>query len=227
MLQTDQYSIPYPFMLFDSLNEGVYILDTDWRFIYVNSKAAEIQGRPREELLGKNIWELYPEAVETVSYAQAHHAISENTPVNYEAYFSQLKTWFECRMYPCTEGLVVLLQDISERKRQEEALRQSQERAKRLVDANIIGVVISDLHHIFEANDAFLEIVGYNREDLAAGRINWIQMTPPEFLPLDMNAIQELKERGTFTPFEKAYYRKDGRVIPILIGGAVLEQDPL
>jgi signal transduction histidine kinase len=52
-------------------------------------------------------------------------------------------------------------------------------------------------------------------------------MTPPEFLPLDMNAIQELKERGTFTPFEKAYYRKDGRVIPILIGGAVLEQDPL
>jgi len=144
MLQTDQYSIPYPFMLFDSLNEGVYILDTDWRFIYVNSKAAEIQGRAREELLGKNIWELYPEAVETVSYAQAHRAISEKTPVNYEAYFSQLKTWFECRMYPCAEGLVVLLQDISERKRQEEALRQSQERAKRLVDANIIGVVISE-----------------------------------------------------------------------------------
>jgi PAS domain S-box-containing protein len=227
MLQSEQYSIPYPFLLFDSLNEGVYIVDTAWRYIYVNNKAAEIQGKPREELLGKNIWELYPASVETVSYAQAHRAVEENTPVSYEVYYSLLKTWFECRCYPIPEGLIILLQDINERKRQEEALSHSQSRARRLIDANIIGVVISDMDHIFEANDAFLEIVGYTREDLAARRINWIAMTPPELLPLDMNAIQELKEHGTFTPFEKAYYRKDGSLVPILIGGAVLEKDPL
>jgi len=227
MLKSEQYSIPYPFMLFDSLDEGVYIVDTAWRYIYVNNKAAEIQGKPREELLGKNIWELYPEAVETVSYAQAHRAVEQNTPVSYEVYYPLLETWFECRCYPIAEGLIILLQDISERKRQEEALRQIQARARRLIDANIIGVVISDMDHIFEANDAFLEIVGYTREDLAARRINWIAMTPPELLPLDMNAIQELKEHGTFTPFEKAYYRKDSSLVPILIGGAVLEKDPL
>ena len=227
MLQSEQNSIPYPFMLFDSLTEGVYIVDTAWRFIYVNNKAAEIMGKPREELLGKNIWELYPEAIETVSYSQAHRAIEENTPLHYETYFPFLQTWFECRLYPSAEGLIILLQDINMRKRQEEALRQSQSRARRLVDANIIGVVISDMDHIFEANDAFLEIVGYTREDLAARRINWIAMTPPELLPLDMHAIQELKEQGAFTPFEKAYYRKDGRLVPILIGGAVLEKDPL
>lgn len=214
-------------MLFDSLNEGVYIVDTAWRFIYVNKKAAEIQGKPPEELLGKNIWELYPEAIETVSYSQAHHAVEKNIPVRYEVYYPLLETWFESCLYPCAEGLIILLQDISERKRQEAALRQSQARAGRLIDANIIGVVISDMDHIFEANDAFLEIVGYTREDLAARRINWIAMTPPELLPLDMNAIQELKEQGTFTPFEKAYYRKDGRLVPILIGGALLEKDPL
>ncbi len=66
MLQTDQYSIPYPFTLFDSLTEGVYIVDPDWRFIYANDKAAGIIGKPHEELLGKNIWELHPEAVETI-----------------------------------------------------------------------------------------------------------------------------------------------------------------
>ena len=227
MLQPELNSIPYPFTLFDSLDEGVYIVDKAWRYIYVNNKAAEIQGKPREELLGKNIWELYPEAVETVSFAQAHRAVEENTPANYEVFYPLQETWFECRCYPITEGLIILLQDINERKRQEEALRQSQTRARRLIDANIIGIVISDMDHIFEANDAFLEIVGYTREDLAARRINWIAMTPPELLPLDMNAIQELKEHGTFTPFEKAYYRKDGRLIPILIGGAVLEKDPL
>ena len=227
MLHSEQNSIPYPLMLFDSLTEGAYIVDREWRFIYVNNKAAEIMGKPRDELLGKNIWELYPEAIETVSYSQAHRAVEENTPVHYEVYFPYLETWFECRLYPSTEGLIILLQDINMRKLQEEALQQSQARARRLIDANIIGVVISDMDHIFEANDAFLEIVGYKREDLAARRINWIAMTPPELLPLDMNAIQELKEHGTFTPFEKAYYRKDGRLVPILIGGAVLEKDPL
>ncbi len=227
MLQSELNSIPYPFTLFDSLNEGVYIVDKAWRYIYINNKAAEIQGKLREELLGKNIWELHPEAIETVSYAEAHRAIEENIHVSYEVYYPLLKTWFECRCYPITEGLIILLQDISIRKRQEEALRQSQARARRLIDANIIGVVISDLNHIFEANDAFLEIVGYTREDLAARHINWVAMTPPELLPLDMKAIQELKERGTFTPFEKAYYRKDGSLVPILIGGAVLEKDPL
>ena len=227
MLHSEQNSIPYPLMLFDSLTEGAYIVDREWRFIYVNNKAAEIMGKPREELLGKNIWELYPEAIETVSYSQAHRAVEENTPVHYEVYFPYLETWFECRLYPSTEGLIILLQDINMRKLQEEALQQSQARARRLIDANIIGVVISDMDHIFEANDAFLEIVGYTREDLAARLINWIAMTPPELLPLDMNAIQELKEHGTFTPFEKAYYRKDGRLVPILIGGAVLEKDPL
>jgi PAS domain S-box-containing protein len=220
-------SIPYPFTLFDSLDEGVYIVDKSWRYIYVNSKAAAIQAKPREELLGKNIWEVYPEAVESVSFTYAQRAVAENTTITFEAYYPLVETWFECRCYPIPEGLIILLQDINKRKCQEEALRQSQARARRLIDANIIGIVISDMDHIFEANDAFLEIVGYTREDLAARRINWIDMTPPEFLPLDMNAIQELKELGTFTSFEKAYYRKDGRIVPILIGGAVLEQDPL
>ena len=227
MLHSEQNSIPSPFLLFDSLAEGVYIVDTAWRFIYVNNRATEIMGKPREELLSKNIWNLNPETIQTVSYVQAHRAVEENTPINYEVYFPYLETWFEYRLYPSTEGLIILLQDISMRKRQEAALQQIQARARRLIDANIIGVVISDMDHIFEANDAFLEIVGYTREDLAARRINWIAMTPPELLPLDMNAIQELQEQGTFTPFEKAYYRKDGRLVPILIGGAVLEKDPL
>ena len=227
MIESELDSIPYPFTLFDSLDEGVYIVDKSWRYIYINNKAAAIQARSREELLGKHIWETHPEAVESTSFAYAQRAIAENTSITFEAYYPLVKTWFECRCYPIPEGLIILLQDINNRKCQEQALRQIQERARRLIDANIIGVVISDMDHIFEANDAFLEIVGYTREDLAARRINWIDMTPPELLPLDMNAIQELKELGAFTPFEKAYFHKDGRLVPILIGGAVLEQEPL
>jgi PAS domain S-box-containing protein len=140
MLQSEQYSIPYPFMLFDSLNEGVYIVDRAWRYIYANNKAAEIQGKAREELLGNNIWERHPEVVETICYAQAHRAVEENTPVSYEVYDSLLETWFECRLYPIAEGLIILLQDISERKRQEEALREIEERMRIALKGSAITV---------------------------------------------------------------------------------------
>ena len=95
MLQTDQYSIPYPFTLFDSLTDGVYIVDLAWRFIYANDKVAEIIGRPHEELLGKNIWELYPQAKETIIFAEMHHALEEKRSTHFEVYHPSLNTWFE------------------------------------------------------------------------------------------------------------------------------------
>ena len=80
---------------------------------------------------------------------------------------------------------------------------------------------------VTEANDAFLSIVGYSREDLAAGRIDWKGMTPPEHVPADEKAISELTSRGTCTPFEKEYVRKDGTRVPVLIGGSRLTTHPM
>jgi PAS domain S-box-containing protein len=97
---------------------------------------------------------------------------------------------------------------------------------KKLFNSNIIGIVIADFTNIIEANDIFLQMVGYTREDLLAGEIYCPQITPPEFHHLDEKALQELVTVGSFTPFEKQYIRKDGSRITILIGGAILEQSP-
>jgi PAS domain S-box-containing protein len=107
------------------------------------------------------------------------------------------------------------------------ALQKSQVHYRRLFNANLIGILLADQEHIFEANDAFLRIIGYDREDLVAGRIRWRELTPPKYLPLDEYAIKELYERGECTPFEKEYIRKDGSHVPILIGAALLEMYPL
>lgn len=113
---------------------------------------------------------------------------------------------------------------IAKRKLADQALGESKERYRHLADSNIFGFVISDLGgRINEANDAFLKMVGYSREDLRAGKVEWKSMTPPEFQAADIRAIQELRQTGTCAPFEKEYIRKDGGRIPVMIGCAFLE----
>jgi PAS domain S-box-containing protein len=76
---------------------------------------------------------------------------------------------------------------------------------------------------VMEANDAFLEAIGYDRNDLIEGKIRWDNITLPELRHLDDQAIQEMRERGAFTPFEKTFIRKDGTRTKLLFGAALLE----
>jgi len=96
---------------------------------------------------------------------------------------------------------------------------------RRLVDANIIGIFVGDLEgRIFEANDAFLRIVGYGREDLVSGRLRRTALTPPEWRERDERALAELRSTGSFQPFEKEYFRKDGSRVPVLVGVALFKE---
>jgi PAS domain S-box-containing protein len=96
---------------------------------------------------------------------------------------------------------------------------------RRLVDANIVGIIIWEVEgRILEANDEFLRMVGYDREDLTAGRLHRTTLTPPEWRDRDARTVAELKRIGTAQPFEKEYLRKDGSRVPVLIGGAMFEE---
>jgi PAS domain S-box-containing protein len=104
-------------------------------------------------------------------------------------------------------------------------LEDREERIRRLVDANIIGIVVADVQgRIVEANDAFLRIVGYDREDFVAGRVRWTGMTPAEWRERDLRGVAELKSTGTLRAYEKEYFRKDGSRVPVLIGAALLKE---
>jgi PAS domain S-box-containing protein len=95
---------------------------------------------------------------------------------------------------------------------------------RRLVDANIIGIIIWELEgRILEANDAFLRMTRYDRDDLASGRLNRKELTPAEWRDRDERTVAELKTIGAVQPFEKEYFRKDGSRLPVLIGAALLE----
>ena len=101
-------------------------------------------------------------------------------------------------------------------------LQQREAKIRRLVEANIIGIFTYDLNGpIIEANDAFLRMVGYDRDDLVAGRLCWTDLTPPEWLERDQRMhVPQLETFGVIQPFEKEYFRKDGSRVPVLLGAA-------
>ncbi|WP_234023033.1 AAA family ATPase [Sorangium cellulosum] len=117
-----------------------------------------------------------------------------------------------------------LERENSERKRAELALREREARIRRLVDANIIGIAFWDLDgRIIDANDAFLSMLRYSRQDLAAEKIYWTESTPTEFREITEGALDEIALTGEFRPFEKEFLRKDGSRVPVLLGGARFE----
>ncbi|WP_205927317.1 PAS domain S-box protein [Rhizobium sp. P32RR-XVIII] len=120
---------------------------------------------------------------------------------------------------------VQLARDVAVRSEIEAVLREREARIRRLVEANIIGIFIWDFEgRIIEANDAFLQIVGYQREDLVAGRLSWADLTPPDWHGRDVQWLQEHKLTGSRPPIEKEYFRKDGSRVPVMIGAATFEE---
>jgi PAS domain S-box-containing protein len=107
--------------------------------------------------------------------------------------------------------------DITERKTTEDKIR-------RLVETNILGIFIGNFEGaIIEANDAFLRMVQYSREDVVSGRLRWTDLTPPEWRERDERAVAEVKATGMIQPCEKEYFRKDGSRVPVMIGSALFE----
>ena len=114
--------------------------------------------------------------------------------------------------------------DITATKEAERELQEREAKIRRLVDANIVGVLISDLAgHVIDANDAFLQMVRYTRDDLACGRLMWTELTPPEWQAASEQAVAELAANGTCTLFEKEYFRRDGTRVPVLVAAAAIE----
>jgi PAS domain S-box-containing protein len=108
-------------------------------------------------------------------------------------------------------SIVGFAMDITERKHTEEALRQSDARFSKLVSSNILGIIVADLAgRVLEANDAFLGMLGFSREDLESGTIRWDDLTPPQWAQVSEQARNDLLTQGAAKPVEREYFHKNG-----------------
>lgn len=208
----------------ESITDGFFTLDREWRFTYVNAESERLLSCHRSTLLGRTFWEAYPQVLGTIFEDEYRRAATEKCSVTFEEYYPPLDMWIEVKAYPSNEGLAVYFRDVSERYRALAALRASESKFRQLADSNVLGIFTWDAAgNISDANDAFLQMFGHTREELEAGQVQWRQMTPPEFMAADERALEEIAASGRCTPYEKELFHKDGHRVPLMLGAAALD----
>ncbi|MBI4304405.1 MAG: PAS domain S-box protein, partial [Chloroflexi bacterium] len=217
-------------LLFDTATDAVVALDDRSRILLWNAAATRIFGYTSAKAIGARLPDLlFPGSLGFVSDEIDRLAGSESQIKHLEmearrknGQMVPVEISLSGRMTPSGWLSAVVIRDITERKKAEAAIEKGEKQMRHLIDSSIIGIIVADSGDtVIEANDAFLDMVGYSREDLIAGRINWLEMTPAEYRYLDEKAAEELFKEGHCTPFEKEYIRKDGSRVPILISGSL------
>jgi PAS domain S-box-containing protein len=199
--------------IFESITDAFFALDKEWRFTYLNSEAEQLLNRTREELVGKNIWEEFPEAVGSTFYLEYRRALAEGVTVEFEEYYPPLETWVAVRAYPSESGLSIYLHDFTERKQAEEAMRDSEERYRGLYEDN------PSMYFTLDAEGTVLSVnrfgarrLGYAPEELI-GRsvVDIFHKEDRENLLRNFNAcLKDPKRTGSW---EARKIRRDGSVL--------------
>jgi diguanylate cyclase (GGDEF)-like protein/PAS domain S-box-containing protein len=165
----------------ESMTDAFYMLDHEWRFTYLNEEAARLLQRPRAELLGRNIWQAFPEARGTRFEVEYRQAVELQRPSAFEELYVPLNTWKELRIFPSKEGLAVYCTDVSERKRLQETERQNAERFK--IVANTTTDIIWDWDPVADHiwwSEGIHSIFGYDAEQFDAGIGAWSRRLHPD-----------------------------------------------
>ncbi|MBD3882861.1 PAS domain S-box protein [Phormidium tenue FACHB-886] len=197
-----------------SLNDQFLVLDQEWRYIYVSERVVEIVGRSREELLGKCIWDIFPETVGSQFYAEVHRAVVEQRVVQFEYLYSPWQRWFENRVYPSAAGVSILVTDITDRKRAEESLQRTNQTLQTLVDACPVAIVFFDPQGIVRLwNRAAERIFGWSAEETIGQFMPTVPHRPQAFL----DSIQTVLSGRSLAGFEAQHQRKDGQRVDLEI----------
>jgi PAS domain S-box-containing protein len=216
---------------------ALFLLDPEGAVAAWYSGAARIYGYSAAEATGRNVSFLYPEDAALPSRlkeelrrsADAGHFGSEGWQIrkNGSRFWANAITAALKNSDDDLQGFARIVRDFSDRHENDEKLRRSRARLRPIAPQTAIaGVVSGVFDRVPEANDTFLELTGYTRADLREGRIHWLSLTPPEYVPLDELAHEEGLRFGACTPYEKELIRKDGSRVPVLVATAVLKLCP-
>lgn len=153
--------------ILDRITEAFFAVDAEWRFQYVNAGAEPLLRHAPQALLGRVLWEVFPEAIGTVFDREYHRAVAERLTLTFEAYYPPFDAWYHVTAYGAADGLSVFLRDVSQRKLGEARLTVTEAHARRLVSATPNAVYALDLTGAFiEVNPAAQQVLGLSADEL-------------------------------------------------------------
>ncbi len=212
------------------------VLDTEGRIAAWYEGAERVYGYPRSEILGQSsaLFHLSENAPTLNFKEQLERAAAQGHTCSegWQCKKTGLKFWTNSLIAALKDdtgtfiGFCSLVRDFSQRHKQDEKLQRNARQRSALTKSAVAGIVSGEFDRIAEANDVFLELVGYSREDLQAGRLGWTDLGASESLAMDELAYEESLRFGACTPFEKELIGKEGERVPVLIAMAVLKLSP-
>jgi diguanylate cyclase (GGDEF)-like protein/PAS domain S-box-containing protein len=196
----------------ESMTDAFYMLDNDWRFTYLNSEAERLLQQRRDELLGKVLWEAFPDLIGTRFETQYRQAMAQHRPAAFEELYVPFNAWKELRIFPSREGLAVYFTDISERKRLQEIERQNAERF-RLV-ANTTTDIIWDWDLAQDRvwwNEGMRNAFGYTADQIDDGIETWARRIHPDERARALAGLLKARDEGCHDwHAEYRFMRRDG-----------------
>ncbi|WP_414570261.1 PAS domain S-box protein [Nostoc sp. CCY 9925] len=164
--------------ILETITDAFVALDRDSCYTYINHKAEQIFNRRSTDLIGKNVWEVFPETVEYKFYQIYHQAAAEQRVIHMEEYYAPFGRWIEYYMYPSAEGISILFQDVTRRKLAEIALEESERRYRSLVIATSQAVWTSDSNGMPKEFSSWIALTG--QTDAQVKGWGWLNAIHPE-----------------------------------------------
>ena len=211
----------------ETIRDAFFTVDLHWRFTYLNSAAERILRRNRTELLGRNLWVEFKEALGTESDHQYRRAMTEMVNVNFEQFFEPLGLWFEVEGHPSAEGLAVYFRDVTERRVDRDRVRESEERFR--LFANTTHDAIWDWDLVTSAlwwGDGFSALFGFGADEIEPSIESWTSRLHPAERTAVLDSIFVVINGGAPTwSREYRFLCKDGTYAFVLDRGRVIRDE--
>lgn len=234
-------------------SEEIREIEEDFKLLYETSSVAKVISRNHvyarvnqafvklfgydnaDELIGKDIYTIAAEeSIDLLVQRREARKQGKTLSSNFEVIGKRkdgtkfpVEVEINYHSFPEGEAIFFSLRDISEEKKSRDALLETEAKFKGIFNSNLVGITFANpKEEIVEANDCFLKIIGYAREDLKSNPLKFIDITPEEYLERDAKAVREFMKYGFITPYEKEYFKKDGSRVPVLIAASILENFP-
>jgi PAS domain S-box-containing protein len=195
----------------ESITDGFLALDRDWRVTYNNAEAERLNRMGREETLGRNFWELFPQAIGTPLHQELLRAAADRVPVEFENYYAPWKRWFYIKAYPASDGgLSLFYKDITVRKGAEGAIQL----LGAIVDSSDDAIISKDLNGIITTwNKGAEHLFGYSTQEAVGQSVTLL--IPGDRLNEEIDILSRIKRGERVDHFETIRRRKDGSLLDI------------